>query len=438
MNALLSPAAGLLRPRPETDVVAFGDGPPLRHAVFRRQVSGLAQSLRGCGAATLACRDSAAFAIGLVALLRAGARVLLPPNGLSATLAALPGGPGRLVDDAAVWAATPSEQPPPAPPADAAVVFFTSGSSGAPKSICRPLAELDREAATLEDLWGGRLGAAPVLALVGHQHLYGLTFKILWPLAAGRPFDRRTHEVWESLLADLPERAALVVSPAHLGRMGGLAPLPAAHRPAAVFTAGAPLAAAAARQAAALLGAPPIEIFGSTETGAVATRRQILGDEDWTLLPGHRLLESGDGRLRLYSPYHQAEVETADRVLPRPGGFRFLGRADRIAKVAGKRVALAEVEQALTALPWLAEAAALQLDDGALAAVAVPSPAGAERLAALGPFRFSRLLRRDLAERLDAAALPKRWRFPDALPFHPLGKSIGAALAALFTEETAR
>ncbi len=438
MTAGLLPSGQLLRLRPETDMVAFGDGPPLSHAAFRRQVSGLAQTLRGCDVATLACRDSAAFAIGLVALLRAGTRVLLPPNGLPATLATLPGGPGRLVDDAAVWAAAPSDQPPPAPPADAAVTFFTSGSSGAPKCISRRLVELEREAALLEGLWGGVLGGAPVLALVGHQHLYGLTFKILWPLAAGRPFDRRTPAVWESLLQDLPDQAALVVSPAHLGRMGGLSALPAARSPAAVFTAGAPLAAADARQAAALLGAPPIEIFGSTETGAVATRRQTLGDEDWTLLPGHRLLQSDDGRLRLYSPYSQAEVETADRIEPRPGGFRFLGRADRIAKVAGKRVALTEVEQALAALPWLAEAAALQLDDGALAAVAVPSPAGAERLAALGAFRFSRLLRRDLAGRLDTAALPKRWRFPDALPFHPLGKNIGAALAALFTEEKAR
>jgi acyl-coenzyme A synthetase/AMP-(fatty) acid ligase len=33
-------------------------------------------------------------------------------------------------------------------------------------------------------------------------------------------------------------------------------------------------------------------------------------------------------------------------------GFTLLGRTDRIVKIEGKRVALAEVEQALAASPW--------------------------------------------------------------------------------------
>jgi len=267
--------------------------------------------------------------------------------------------------------------------------------------------------------------------MVSHQHLYGLTFKILLPLTAGLAFDRHTHEVWESLITALPSGAILVSSPAHLSRLGGIAPLPANKRCAAIFSAGAPLRLQASREAESILGCCPIEIFGSTETGAIASRQL---DEDWTLLPGHRLLEHPEGKLRLHSPYDLQTIETADLIAPRDNGFQFLGRADRIAKIAGKRVSLAEVEQALAALPWI-EAAAVVLTPERLGAVVVLGASGQALLDALGAFRFSRHLRRELASGLDPAAVPKLWRFVSELPSHQLGKTHLADLQALFGEE---
>jgi hypothetical protein len=67
-----------------------------------------------------------------------------------------------------------------------ALVVYTSGSTGAPTPIRKRFAahsELD----ALETEFGARVGDAVVLSTVSHQHIYGLLFRVLWPLAAGRP-----------------------------------------------------------------------------------------------------------------------------------------------------------------------------------------------------------------------------------------------------------
>jgi acyl-coenzyme A synthetase/AMP-(fatty) acid ligase len=128
-------------------------------------------------------------------------------------------------------------------------------------------------------------------------------------------------------------------------------------------------------------------------------------------------------------------LELPDRIAAAEGGGFFLrGRADRIAKIEGKRVALDEVEQELAALPQVDAARVLVLDapHSVLAAVVVPSPPGATDLAAAGAFRWGRALRRALADRLEPAAIPRRWRFVAALPRTALGKHRTADLAALF------
>jgi len=415
---------------PPQSLIAFGDD-DLTYDAFRRQVAGLSRSLQGRSSAALACKDSAAFTIGLFALMHAGAEVVLPPNCQPATLAGL----DNILDDEAVWAATPEDTALAPIGPEASVSFFTSGSTGEPKRIRRSLEMLEREAVTLDQRWGDMLESSPVLAMVSHQHLFGLTFKILWPLAAGRAFDARTHEVWESLISALPERAILVSSPAHLSRLGGIAPLPGNKRLAAIFSAGAPLPLEASQAAETILRRRPTEIFGSTETGAIASRQH---DQDWSLLPGHRLLDHPEGKLRLHSPYDGQTVETADLIELRDGGFCFLGRADRIAKIAGKRVGLAEVERSLISLPWVETAATVVLAGDRLGAVAVLSVSGQAQLAELGAFRFSRHLRRELASGLDTAAIPKLWRFVPELPNHPLGKTRSADLQALFAKEIAQ
>ncbi len=405
---------------------------------FRADVAAVAVRFADTPAAAIACRDSYRFAVGLFGLLSAGAHVVLPPSDRPAALAPLRGAFSALVDDAAVAAAGAADGTP--IPVDAekpAIDFFTSGSTGAPKRIVKTLAMFEREAAMLEAAFGAGLDGTRVFATVPHQHMYGLPFKLLWPLSAGRPFCAATHDFWEPLLAELAAGAVLVTSPAHLSRLAGIAPIEAARRPALVLSAGAPLPLAASNDAAAILGCRPTEIFGSTETGAMATRRERRSEADpWRLLPGVAVRADGEGRMAVRTAVLGPDwLETADLIEPAPGGFVHRGRADRIVKVEGKRVSLAAVEKELLRHPYVAEAAVVTLAGPLrIAAAVVTTETGNKALADMGKFRVGRRLRRAVAEAIDPAAAPRLWRFVTALPVRPMGKRRAGDIAALFGE----
>jgi acyl-coenzyme A synthetase/AMP-(fatty) acid ligase len=277
-----------------------------------------------------------------------------------------------------------------------------------------------------------------VLGMVSHQHIFGMTFGVLWPVMAGRPFAARSQFAWESLLAQLGTPAVLIVSPAHLSRLGGLDPISPVRRPRAVITAGAPLSHAAAQEAKTLFGTLPIEIFGSTETGAFAWRQQHREAVPWRPLPGVELQRAADGTLALRSPFLATGhvYRSADMVEPVDGGFNFQGRVDRIVKIEGKRVGLAEVENDLKQLAWVADAAVVALSGtrAILAAAVVLSPEGGRALATLGKFRFERQLRHALGATQESAGLPRRWRFVDRLPVDTMGKRQATAIERLLAE----
>lgn len=425
--------------REPSHVIAMVDGQPRdfgRFAANVRAVTGQVTA-QGHHRAALVCQGSYAFTAGLFGLLGAGCDIVLPPNGQTGTLDSLRGHFDAVVDDAFVHGAEPTQSTDLGSKAAAAnLAFFTSGSTGAPKKIVKTLTMLDAEIAALHRLWGDSSGRGTAFATVSHQHVYGMTFKILWPLAAGRPFADETDELWETMLARLTPDAILVSGPAHLSRIGGLTPVPVARRPARIFSAGAPLSLAAASATADIFGCRPTEIFGSTETGAIATREQTTDDQPWRLLPGMTMRQTETGCLSLRGPWiGEGWFDTADVVDPAPGGFRFIGRADRIVKIEGKRISLPEIEQTLARLPWITAAAVTVLPEVPvrLAAAVVLTDAGHEQLAALGSFRFGRFLRQTLSGTQEAAGMPRLWRFVDQLPpLDGMGKRREGDIRALF------
>lgn len=435
--------------------VAIFEGRTTRFSEFKADVAYNSEGLRtlNCKRCALVCRDSYWFAVGLFAILQANAIAVVPPNGQPGTLEALADEYDLLLtdDDIAHTNAMKLDSNPEGSryrfdllagldPAAATIDFFTSGSTGAPKRVSKPIRLLEREIDTLNTLWGSEFGTGPVLATVSHQHIYGLTFKLLWPLCAAHPFARTTTELWEELLENVPPRSILVTSPAHLSRLDGLEPLPPSHRLDTVFSAGAPLLPESALMAETILGVSPIEIFGSTETGAIATRRFSGQPAQWQPLPGIRISQEEDGRLSIRSPFLVTEDwhRTDDLIEMQPNGkFALKGRADRVVKIEGKRVSLPEVEGQLANLSWITAAAVVMLDDDpvSLGAAVTLSPEGAAKLNELGPFRFSRFLRKDLSTFQESAGLPRRWRFVQHLSSGQMGKNKDSDIVALFNNE---
>ena len=392
--------------------------------------------------------DSVEFAATLFGGWLAGKIIYLPGDNLAGTCAAL----STEVDG--FLGAFDARWSPLAPPLEAhhnqslerrrladdfaGLVLYTSGTTGTAQAIGKNLGQLAREVTTLEEQFGGSLERAEIVSIVSHQHIYGLLFRVLWPLAAGRVFHARSFAYFEDLAPMLAARdCALVASPAHLKRLPPPSNWNARSRVKTVFSSGGPLAFEAAQEASALLGTLPIEVYGSSETGGIAWRRQSRADEAWEAFGRvDWRVEPEDGVLEVRSPNLPDErwFRTADRVEIAPGGKFFLrGRIDRIAKVEGKRVSLSAVERQLTTSSLVAEArvALIEGKRQRLAAFVVLSADGRRELAEAGKHSLNRLLLQTLSAHVEPVAIPRLWRYLDCLPINAQGKTTIADLTAL-------
>jgi acyl-coenzyme A synthetase/AMP-(fatty) acid ligase len=495
---------------PRSDrLVAFGREGERSDADLRRDVAALAARLSPAAGRDLLlhCDDAYAFAVGLLACVSAGARAVLAPTRSPGMLVELAqkahgalfdGEPPSALADLPCWhplaaaragdgaAALPRLVDRNAPLA----VLFTSGTTGEAQRTLKAVRHLEDEVAVLEERFGAQLGAdARILATVAPQHLYGLLFRVLWPIASGRAFLRSAVLHPEELAphsgGDAP--FAVVTTPVtlrHLVERGELSRRRAGCR--AIFSSGGPLAAEVARSTAEALGHAPCEIYGSTETGGVAVRQQIRGDEPWQLLRGVEAdSDPATGQLAVRSPFVSSgessaagreRFVTGDRVaFIDTGEFQLLGRADRVIKVAEKRLSLPDMEERLRAHPSVEDAVLLPLGKAAkrprsepqvarsepqasedrtgvpseawapaqtgageprVAAVVVPSASAWDAVASDGRRALARALSDHLAAHFERVLVPRAWRFVTALPSNAQGKVTHEALRELFAVDS--
>jgi len=454
--------------RPARSLVAFAQDARFSFGQFATQVRALVAALDGArnetrsqgGRWLLHTADSYAFAVGLFALWQRGSVAVLPPNAAPGTIARLAADVAGTISDRTdlVPGVVHPLQPRvtssgPAPlgvlaRSQPAVALFTSGTTGDGKGVEKLLQQLDDEVQTLESRFGALCADASIFATASHQHLYGLLFRILWPLAAGRPFRTETYLHPAELLPRMMQTSncVLVGTPVQLRRVvetPGLEKLRGVCR--CVFSSGGPLDEQTADAFAGALGESPIEIFGSTETGGVALRQQAPGPARlaFTPLPGVEIERSPDGCACVRSPFAspqgtQTPVTMGDRItLLGDGRFLLEGRADRVVKVGEKRLSLPDMEQALRGHPWVREAALISLGKGAqvrVGAVIVPSEQGRAALAREGRRVVSLALGSSLERDFDRVLLPRAHRYVDSLPSDERGKLSLAALTELFAK----
>lgn len=416
--------------------------PSLDHAELRQQALRLAAGLRNRGVARLAVHleDAAELAVALLGAWRAGVTVLLPADLQPASRA-------RLAHQADLWLTDLdgdvrlSELF--AEPVEGAkldldgcrLLLCTSGSSGEPKLIEKRLRQLANEVETLEACWGADLGDACVIASVAAQHIYGLLFRVLWPLCAGRPFLRRAQPFSEDiqLASRQHPRFCWVASPALLKRMGDNLDWPALRSVRRVFSSGGALDTEAAQRLEQRLGQLPTEIYGSSETGGIAWRQ---GGMLWQPFTGVQLSQDDQGALRVASPClppgHIEQTADAARI-EADGRFELLGRLDRIVKLEEKRISLPMLEAALAEHPFVSDTklGVITENRAYLAALVALSEAGLHALRNGGRRALTETLRKHLAKHCEALALPRRWRLVTRLPVNSQGKLPQAQLDAL-------
>ncbi|WP_135384042.1 AMP-binding protein [Vibrio tasmaniensis] len=314
------------------------------------------------------------------------------------------------------------------------LTLFTSGSSGTPKAIHKTLEHLDIEIAQLDKNWGALLKDNQVHSTVSHQHIYGLLFRILWPLCSGVPFSRNNLEYPEQILSHANKQSVLISSPALLKRLKH--ETKSTHL-AGVFSSGGPLPTESAHQSRDLLGHLPIEVFGSTETGGIAFRQQQSVQTPWQLFDCIKASLNSENCIKLLSPYIDKNnwYQTADECeMVSENQFILKGRTDRVIKIEEKRVSLVEVEKRLEQLPWISECVVIPFEEPErliLASVLVLSEEGQATLTTMSKGKFWLMLRSELRKWLEPIAIPRKYRVVDEIPLNSQGKRLTSHIEQL-------
>ncbi len=300
-----------------------------------------------------------------------------------------------------------------------AAIVFTSGSSGLPvphRKTWGRLVRCVRDEAERLGLMDGHAHA--MLATVPPQHMYGFESSVLVALQSANGLCAE-HPFYPAdvcaALERLPRPRTLVSTPIHLrALLASQAEVPPADL---IVSATAPLSQELAREAEQRFGAPLMEIYGSTESGQLATRRTAR-EREWRLWPGVCLtLDEGrawarGGHLEQPTPMcDELEVIDAER-------FLLHGRLADLVNIAGKRSSLAYLTHQLNSIAGVV--------DGVFFFPEEPqtSTAGVTRVAAavVAPGLDARHLTEELRQRIDPVFLPRPLLLVDRLPRNSTGK----------------
>jgi 3-hydroxymyristoyl/3-hydroxydecanoyl-(acyl carrier protein) dehydratase len=229
----------------------------------------------------------------------------------------------------------------------------------------------------------------------------------------------------------------LISSPTHLENVPEIFDLQKSIK--TVFSAGAPLSESGAENARKKIGTVVTEIYGSTETGAVAYRNQNIA-ERWTPLNGIRVKKSGN-KLAVNSPSAVKDswyvTEDLCEIYP-DNQFMLLGRSDKIIKVGGKRISINAIELCLKDHLWITKVQALQLTKhkNRVGIVIQLTENGNGHLVDQGKPAMIRELMSVFKENIERVAWPRYWRFVSKFPVNQQGKTTNQELEALFNDET--
>ncbi|MES2499926.1 MAG: AMP-binding protein, partial [Pseudomonadota bacterium] len=267
-----------------------------------------------------------------------------------------------------------------------------------------------------------------IVGTIPPQHMYGLESTVLLPLqtsnalSSSQPFYAADIA---SEIETIPAPRMLVSTPLHL-RLLLDAELNLAELT-LILSATAPLSVSLALKLEKTLKTPLIEIYGSTETGQIATRR-TTHSEVWHLLPQVRLTQRGE---QMWA--EGGHVETAavlNDLIETTHADHFLlhGRTQDLINIAGKRSSLANLNHHLNAIDGVIDGAFFMPDEHShdhvtrlSACVVAPS------LTAAGLLKALRL-------KIDPVFLPRPLLFVECLPRNSTGKLPREAMKRLFAE----
>lgn len=304
---------------------------------------------------------------------------------------------------------------------------FTSGSTGVPIPH--------------EKLWGSlaknihialkALEIRPGTSVVGttpSQHMYGFESNALLCLQGGAIlYDEKPFfpaDIAQALEAISSPRF-LVTTPYHLENLleSGVR-LPPMDR---ILCATAPLSQDLAQRAETLLDSALSEIFGSTETGQIATRRTSQTDE-WTLLGDIKISKHSEG-FTASGEHLLSPITLMDMVeISGQRNFRLVGRSKDMVNIAGKRTSLGYLNSILKQIPGV-------IDGVFFIPTAKISSHQRLALAYTSANMAPPALKKELRRYIDPVFLPRPMLRVDEIPRNPTGKVLQRSLDNLIDSQ---
>lgn len=445
--------AALISHRAAQAIVACENGRVITVSQYLASVSHMASRLPHSGHVLNLCSNRYHFAVVLGAALVRGQPVLLPSTRSTemlqqlgrqyAALHAVLDAPGESAGLPQIsFEAAPGSiaefTVPDIDPQQVAAHVFTSGSTGQPVAHVKhwgPLVQNARAAGQRIRAWLAHAPALPftVTGTVPPQHMYGFESTVLLPLLNDGILDASHPFYPADIAAALQNSTAprvLVSTPFHLRTL--LEAQVSTPDLALILSATAPLTPQLARQAEETLGAPLLEIYGSTETGQIATRHTSAG-ETWETYEGIEVQAvpgTGESPSFLARGGHvEGEIILSD-VLELHSATRFtlLGRHADLVNIAGKRTSLAYLNHQLGSIPGVQDAAVFWPQNAKL-----DEQARIQRPVAfvVAPGLSEQALAQALRERIDPAFMPRPIHFVASLPRNATGKLPQQTLAEL-------
>lgn len=416
----------------------------------------LAQRLPEGYAVCNLCSSYLGFLITWLAALRRNLPVILPPSRGTADLAhvlSLANQPVVLLSDSAPPAgidapwlqcqlgAMPQQTLPAAKLCwktgldNAQITLYTSGSTGASEPQSRSLAQLFAGALQL----GARLGQHPapvsvscldtfdyIVSSVPPQHMFGIETMLMLSITFNKPvIDRRPllpADIQEAMNSR-PGKAAWIATPLHLQAVARIAST--LESCALTLTSTMPLSPEVAQKTEALIKGPVIEIYGSTETGALATRRTAT-TTIWKQLDSVEL-DFGYSNVRATGQHFDSPQTITDRLERLDARqFKLIGRDTDVIKIGGRRTSLAALNAILQEIGGIDDAVFMRAVTGEHQRPVLIYT----KTSTLTPAQIKSALRK----KIDPLFLPRVIIGVDHLQRNERGKTVAAELMAIYQQ----
>ncbi|WP_041958834.1 AMP-binding protein [Sulfurospirillum arsenophilum] len=247
---------------------------------------------------------------------------------------------------------------------DFAAMFFTSGSTGFPTGAFKSRENIEADMKALVREFGN-FQIEKVVATVPFIHIYGFLAALLLPLKLDVDLFFKEHFLPHDLLESAKPHHLIVTTPLYIKSLLRLDETKDLSQTIFISSTG-PLPAEIAKEFTDKFNTTLIQLFGSTECGSIAFKKQ--DDIFWSPFQGVEATLNDEGLLHVKSPFISktlwqegftqtgGEIQSFDYAVIENGKFQLIGRSSNIVKIAGKRYATAQIEEILEAMEGIEKA----------------------------------------------------------------------------------